>query len=606
MSIVASPLVGVLKRAHADLRALDTGTVADYIPELGLARPDWFGISVATVDGEVFDFGDAGRTFTIQSISKPFVFGMALEEHGCDAVLQKVGVEPSGDAFNSVAVEPRTNRPFNPMVNAGAIVTSALVDGDVPEARIERIRESFSRFAGRELAIDTRVFESEQSTGDRNRALAWLMRSFGMIERDVQDALDVYFAQCSILVTSRDLALMAATLANHGINPLTGDRALDAPYVANVLSVMTTCGMYDYAGSWVHNVGLPAKSGVAGGVLAVLPGHFGIGVFSPPLDEQGNSVRGIAVCERLSAELQLHVLHARSVVRSVVRRTLRGDEVRSNRMRTAGEEETMAARRRAIVVHELQGDLVFSTAEKVHRTVGEHLDGVDFVVLDCKHVNSVDGPARDVLEGLAAELESSGRTLIAAYATDVSTLAVPSRLRTFADTDGALEWCEEQLLDATLVLSGLGTLDHLRHMELLDGLDDDELAAIEAVAILQLLEPGEVVFREGELADAMYFLLEGRVSVRLPLRGDGTPRSRRVAAFGPGVAFGEMALLDEGKRSADVVCDEQSLVASLAIDALRSLEREHPEIGRCMYANMSRVLARRLRAANAQIRALER
>ena len=297
-AIDSSPLVEILAGIHRDFAAVTDGTVASYIPELASADPSTFGIAIATVDGQVFEIGDASTPFTIQSISKPLVFGMALAERGNFAVLSRVGVEPSGNPFNSVSVDA-ASRPFNPMVNAGAIVTTALIEGVDPEDRLERIRKSFGRFAGRELAIDEKVLESERSTGDRNRALAWLMRSFGVLDGDAQEIVDLYFGQCSILVTCRDLALIGATLASDGLNPLTGSRAISAEHVKSILSVMTTCGMYDNAGEWVFNVGLPAKSGVAGGVLAVLPGQLGIGVFSPPLDVAG-TVSAASACASAS------------------------------------------------------------------------------------------------------------------------------------------------------------------------------------------------------------------------------------------------------------------------------------------------------------------
>lgn len=444
--VASSPLEEILERAHTEFAPDSGGRVATYIPELGESDPETFGIAVATVDGEVFGIGDANHAFTIQSISKPLVFGMALEERGRDDVLGRVGVEPSGNPFNSVTVDPRSSRPFNPMVNAGAIVTTALIGGTDPSERMERILETFSRFAGRPLTLDQAVLASERETGDRNRALAWLMRSFGMLDSDVDEVVDLYFAQCSILVTCRDLAVMGATLANGGRNPITGERAIDPQHVTNVLSVMSTCGMYDNAGEWLYNVGLPAKSGVAGGVLAVLPGQLGIGVFSPPLDDQGNSVRGVRVCERLSHELQLHLLGRSSGVRSVVRRALRGDEIASSRVRTVSQEDALATRRRALGLYELQGELFFATAEKVHRTIAADIDDLELVIVDFTHVSGFDEPALAVLNRLAEELARSGRTAVAVCGSDGG---IDSKLQTamsFLDADTALEWCEDRLL----------------------------------------------------------------------------------------------------------------------------------------------------------------
>jgi glutaminase len=217
-------------------------------------------------------------------------------------------VEPSGDAFNSIVFDERNDRPHNPMVNAGALVTADLVRGKDPDEKFERILDSLRTYAGNEsLAVDEDTFEAEMRTADRNRATAYLMRSNGMISGDVESILALYLRQCSVQVTSIDLAVMAATLSNGGVNPITGERALPLRHVREVLSVMHTCGMYDAAGQWAFDVGVPAKSGVCGGIMAVVPGKGGIAVFSPGLDEYGNSVRGIGVCREISERLGLHV-----------------------------------------------------------------------------------------------------------------------------------------------------------------------------------------------------------------------------------------------------------------------------------------------------------
>ena len=301
-----APFRATLQELHAKYKDLADGRVADYIPELALADPNWFGIAVVTVDGQVFEVGDHQQHFSIQSVSKPFVFGQALVDHGRDAVLAKVGVEPTGEAFNAIVLDEASNRPFNPLVNAGAIATADLVEGKDFADRIKRMLAMFTRFTGRELHIDNAIFMSERTTGHRNRAIAHLMLNFGMVSPRIEESLELYFQQCSILVTARDLAVMGATLAAGGTNPLTKQRAIDQQYVKDVLSIMLTCGMYDYAGEWAYRVGLPAKSGVGGGICAVVPGRCGIGIFSPLLDPRGNSVRGIKVCEELSTRFGLH------------------------------------------------------------------------------------------------------------------------------------------------------------------------------------------------------------------------------------------------------------------------------------------------------------
>jgi glutaminase len=308
---VASPLRAFLGELHEKYRSLSDGKVADYIPELTKADPNWFGVCLVTASGQLFEFGDSAQSFTIQSISKPFVYGMALSDHGREATMRKIGVEPTGDAFNAIELEERTHRPFNPMVNAGAIAAAGLVNGDGPAERLNHVLETFSRYIGHDVHVDMAVFTSERATGHRNRAMAYLMRNFDILDARLEESLDLYFKQCAILVTCRDLAVMAATLANGGVNPLTGVRAIGVEYVRDLLSVMYTCGMYDYAGEWAYRVGLPAKSGVGGGILAVVPGQAGIGIFSPLLDEHGNSVRGIRVCEELVERFALHIFEAR-------------------------------------------------------------------------------------------------------------------------------------------------------------------------------------------------------------------------------------------------------------------------------------------------------
>jgi glutaminase len=306
MKSAAAPFRETLAALHQKYRGETSGTVANYIPELAQSDPNWFGISVVTVDGMSFEVGDSAVPFSIQSISKPFVFGQALEDYGRERVLAKVGVEPTGEAFNAIVLDEATNRPFNPMVNAGAIATADLIDGKDYSDRVKRLMALFGRYAGRDVHVDNAIFMSERTTGHRNRAIAHMMLNFGMIRDRVDETLELYFQQCSVLVSCRDLAVMGATLANGGVNPLTGSQAIQPQYIKDVLSIMLSCGMYDYAGEWAYRTGIPAKSGVGGGVLAVVPGVAGIAVFSPPLDAKGNSVRGVLVCRELSDRFGLH------------------------------------------------------------------------------------------------------------------------------------------------------------------------------------------------------------------------------------------------------------------------------------------------------------
>jgi glutaminase len=241
MSPFSSPVEDYLKELHNEYAALKDGQLATYIPELAKANPEWFGICLATASGAVYQVGDYLQPFTIQSISKPFVYGLALEDNGREAVLKKVGVEPTGDAFNSISLDPGSGRPRNPMINAGAIASAGLIAGKTKETKLRRLLEAFSLYAGRDLGIDETVCRSESDTGHRNRAIGYMLRNFDIVETDPYPIVELYFQQCSISVTCRDLGIMAATLANRGVNPLTGKQAIRGEYVENVLSVMESC-----------------------------------------------------------------------------------------------------------------------------------------------------------------------------------------------------------------------------------------------------------------------------------------------------------------------------------------------------------------------------
>lgn len=285
------------------------GAFASYIPPEMEDHKDLFAISLCAVDGgHTYQTGDCSHALPLQSISKVFTYGLALEDNGRERVLESVGVEPSGDAFNSITFDLRNNRPHNPMVNAGALVTTDLVAGKDTDEQLQRILEKLRIYAANPgLDIDESILNPQGKSTDRNRAISYLMRSFGMISDDIEENLALYGRQCSVHVNAKELSLMAATLANGGVNPKTNERALKREFVRDILSVMHTCGMYDAAGQWAYEVGIPAKSGVSGGIMAVIPGKFGIGVFSPGLDDYGNSVRGVRVCREISEKLGLHV-----------------------------------------------------------------------------------------------------------------------------------------------------------------------------------------------------------------------------------------------------------------------------------------------------------
>jgi len=404
------PIGQMLNRIRSEFADDHGGEVADYIPQLATADPGVFGLALAGVSGSVYEAGESTAPFTIQSISKPFVYALALADVGVDEVLRRVGVEPSGEAFNAISLEPTTGRPDNPLINAGAILTSSLVSGSGPGERFDRILDQLSRCAGRTLDVDEEVFRSEHDTGDRNRALAHLMRSAGSLAIGVEEAVDVYFRQCSVLVSAVDLAVMGATLANGGVNPRTGAVAMDQEIAERVLTVMATCGMYDFSGEWLFRVGLPAKSGVSGGLVAVSPSQFGIGMHSPRLDSRGNSVRGVEASRAISERFSLHVMHqvARSGP-SFVRVTADGSE------RPVGPPPEGSGPDDDVRLLSMQGYIEFATAEQALLIVRLHVDDTDApsaVVVELDHVTGCHPVAAVLLDATIDEVMRHGITVV--------------------------------------------------------------------------------------------------------------------------------------------------------------------------------------------------
>ena len=607
----ANSFQSYLDTLYNEYARMDAGAVASYIPELLKADPAWFGIALVTVDGHVYQAGDSRQAFTIQSISKAITYGIALEDQGTDAVMRKVDVEPSGEAFNSISLEPGTGRPRNPMINAGAIATVALINGERPEDKFERMLACYERYLGRRVELDEDVYRSEKATGHRNRAIAYLLHNSNILERTPDDTLDVYFKQCSLLVTCRDLAVIGATLANDGVNPITGVRALRSPYVAKVLSVMMSCGMYDYSGAWMYEVGMPAKSGVGGGIVAVLPGQFGLSVFSPPLDDRGNSARGIAVCRKISADYSLHTLHTGSVsVSSVVHATYDASQVSSKRARNATQLAALGERGRRAVVLELQGDLVFASTEIVIREAKRLTVEADYLILDCARVGLIGEGALRLLGTLVQSLFDRGRVVLLTGISNKYLVARNLKARVSGvdsaamlacdDVDHALEWCEEKLLNG----EGAFTIGEapLTDQMFCVGFDADELAALEALLERRQYQAGAVLCREGEPADSLFFILAGEVSVSVPL---AYQRDGRISTIGPGSAVGEMAMLDRGRRSADIVAD--TAVSCLVLD-YHALATAPGAVGERLrlklVTNIARALTRKLRQATLEIKLL--
>lgn len=519
-------------------------------------------------------------------------------------------MEPTGDAFNSISLDPVTGRPRNPMINAGAIATAGLIAGKTQESRFKRVLETFSLYAGRPLTIDQKVYQSESETGHRNRAIGHMLRNFDKLSGDPTPTTELYFQQCSISVNCRDLGIMAATLANGGVNPLTGKQALRGEYVESVLSVMSTCGMYDFAGEWLYNVGIPAKSGVAGGVLAVLPGQLGIGVFSPRLDVHGNTVRGIRVCQELSRRLDLHLFNRPTVGKSSIRLRFNGAEFNSSHVRNSHDEQLLRDSANAIQVYQMQGNLIFATTEPLVQDVLENLAGIDYLVLDLRRVLSLNESAGHLLHSLVAKLAELGKTVVFTHHKHLPLLRRMMKTKlgekfdelfhSFADEDLALDWCENQLLekraDTRFISNTLSPADY----QLFRAFTPTELAVIQPLLTPQSFKRGQEIITAGDDAREIFFLARGVVSIYLP----GEDR-HRLASFSPGMCFGEMAFVDGAPRSANIVADCDVECHSLSLEKFTALGKIHPAIKIKLLEQLCLDLTRKLRKANREINVLE-
>jgi glutaminase len=474
------------------------------------------------------------------------------------------------------------------------------------------VLETFSNYAGRDLKLDEPVYRSESDTGHRNRAISHMLRNFDILTDRPEPVTELYFQQCSVSVNCRDLATMAATLASRGVNPVTGKQALRGEYVESVLSVMETCGMYDYAGEWVYHVGMPAKSGVAGGVIAVLPGQLGIGVFSPRLDAHGNSVRGIRVCQEISRNLDLHLLNRPPVGRFIIRRKFSAAEVSSNRVRSLAETTLLREHGGRIRAWQLQGGLMFSTTEVLVHDLMENIAEADFFILDFKRVLGINESACHLIYHLFEKLKARGQTMIFAHPAGVPLLRRFMRIklakrfekefRAFDDTDAALEWCENAVIGKFSPRRAVEKAVRAANYELFAGLTPEEKEAVQTLLKRRKFKAGGVVIHAGAAAREMFFLAHGSVSVRVPLPGGG---QRRLATFAPGMSFGEMAMIDRAPRSAMILADTAAECDEISCEDFERLGETHPQAKIKLFNNLCLDLSRKLRKDTRELGALD-
>jgi glutaminase len=423
--------------------------------------------------------------------------------------------------------------------------------------------------------------------------------------------LDLYFKQCALLVTCEDLALIGATLANNGVNPITGIRALQSRYVPNVLSVMSSCGMYDYSGAWIYEIGMPAKSGVGGGIVAVLPGQFGLAVFSPRLDERGNSVRGIAVCKKISADFGLHLFHTgRATAASVIHARYDAAQVPSKRDRDSEQNRILSELGHKVMVLELQGDLVFATAEIVIHESIRAVEHADFLILDFTRVGVIDESTLSLIADFSKSLfDQAKQVLITGYSQRHELeekikkrieVAAGFPLLDCEDIDHALEWCEQNLLANQFPLKE-GEIP-LAVQSLCAGFSKEELELIESMLERRCYQQGTYLCREGDPANALFFILSGQVTLSVPL---ASGRAGRLSTLAAGSAFGEISMLDQGARSVNIFADLPVTCAVLNYSRLESeTSGVTDQLRSKLFANVAKALSKKLRQATLEIKSL--
>lgn len=565
-----SPIADYLGHLYEDLLKVTAGTPYQGIPAMANADTSKFAIAMATVDGHIYTAGDAELEFSIQSISKPFSYGLALDDQGLAAVDAKIDVEPSGDAFNEISLARETGRPANAMINAGAIATVSLIK-DAQSPRFDRILDMFSQCAGRNLRLSETIYASEALTGHRNRALAYLLRSFNIIETDPTPALEDYFKACSVMVNTSDLAMMAASLANGGVQPRSGTQVMSAEAVQRVLSVMTTCGMYDDAGAWISAVGLPAKSGVGGGLIAVLPGQLGLAIYSPALDAHGSSVRGLAASERISKDMGLHFVRAARIGRSVIRDHYDITDVPSATRHTEDAVKLLHEYGNRAHILELAGDLLFAGTESMVREVTELSSDVELVILDLRRVDELDRIAIRMIRDLNTALAAEGRTLALVQDDLFSPL---EEVKFFATRNDAVEWAE------TTLLLRHGTPDlmpqevAIADFAALAPLSETDIAILDAAMTETRVTNDQIIRRVGQDFGGVYFILNGKV-VTSTHDGD---KPIRHATLSAGMTFGEIALGGEGNQTTRVTALGEVHLKVLTAEAIEQLDTDTPAL----------------------------
>lgn len=569
-----APIQKYLDDLRHDLLRVQGGSTDSPNTVLAEQNPNMFGLAMTTSDGFTYSSGDADVPFAIQSISKVFCYGIALQDRGFVFMDSKIDVEPSGSSFNDLSSESGSGRPKNALINIGAIAATAHIIPERGESVFDKILRVLSACAGRSLEIDEGVYQADSEGGAHNRALSWFLSSWGIIEGDPVPAHENYTRQCAVATTAKDLSVMAATLANLGVNPVTGERVFDTKVVQRVLSVMLTCGMYDDSGGWATSVGMPAKSGVGGGIISVLPGQLAVSSFSPPLDEHGSSVRGLAAHRHMSSDLELHFVRTSKAGLSTIRSNETIDKMPSTTRRPEAAEQVLGEYGHLAHVVEVMGDLLFSGVEIVSREIAKFGDDTVCIVLDLSRVDDVAEVSVRSLSRLARALDSAQIALGVVDPDDrLTELMVPVEMdiAIFGVRNEALTWAEDR------VLLKFGDEDCFPDEEterptLLDSITEEYTEVIEKHLIHETYDAGDVIRKIGQRFDGIRFIVSGTVET-LAAAEDGRDVMSVLTA---GMSFGELALNEHLKQPFTVRAQTDTEITLLTKQALEELMETDP------------------------------
>lgn len=570
-----SPIQQYLDSVHERLFDVHGGEQPQNNPSLAEADPDLCGLAMTTADGYTYTSGDAEVPFSMQSISKVFCYAIALQDRGFRFMDAKIDVEPSGSSFKDLSSEANTGRPKNPLINIGAIAATAQILPDSDGEVFDKILRVMSDCAARDLEVDEVSYEADRDGGMHNRALSWFLASWGIIDGDPLPAFDDYSRQCAILTSAKDLSIMSATLTNLGVNPVTGKRVFSRQVAQRVLSVMLTCGMYDDSGDWVSSVGMPAKSGVGGGIISALPGQLGIATYAPPLDQHGSSVRGLAAHRILSRDLELHFVRTSKAGLSTIRTHDTIDHVPSTTRRPEAAEAVLAEYGERAHVLEVMGDLLFSGIEVLSREVATFDKNTVCVVVDLSRADHIAEVSVKAISRLAAALADVDTSLGLVDPFDrLANLLVPvdMQVEIFEDRNDALSWAEDQ------ILRQYGDEDcfpdeAISTPVLLEGIDEKIREKVVSLLKREEYDTGDIVRKVGDEFDGIRFIVSGEVHTLNPEDEGGDVNAQLVA----GMSFGELALNETYHQPFDVRVAEPTVVELLSKSAIEKLEKSDPE-----------------------------